>query len=137
MLGMHSFLQPAILALTCIWIFWEMNSMSLTLKDTEPVSRFAQTWSAANFLLTFPSKIHAMKKGEIYVSKCSKIAEIIIPQTWWGGNVCVLHKKSTNWSFALIHWQKVWVSPKDVLEWISSGNSTWARKDLWVLAKIM
>lgn len=40
---MLSFLQPAILALTRIWIFWEMNLMSLILKDTEPVSRFAQT----------------------------------------------------------------------------------------------
>lgn len=66
MLGMHSFLQPATLALTRIWTFWEMNSVWLTLKDTEHVSRFAQTASAANFLPTFPSKIHATRRGEVY-----------------------------------------------------------------------
>lgn len=39
--------------------------------------------------------------------------------------------------FSLIHWQRVRVSPKNVLKWISSENSTWARKYLWILTKIM
>lgn len=66
---MQSFLQPAILALTQIWIFWEMNLMSLILKDTEPVSMFAQTWSAASFFPILSPKVHAMKKGEMYFLK--------------------------------------------------------------------
>lgn len=71
---MQSFLQPAILALTWIWTFWEMNLMSLILMDTEPVSRFAQTQSAANIFPILYSKVHAMRKGEIHFLKCSNIA---------------------------------------------------------------
>lgn len=122
MLGTHSFLQPAILALMCIWILWEMNSMSLILKDPELASRFAQTWSAANFLLTFPSKSRAMRKGE----------------NFYGWHlVCVFCIRSINWIFVFIYCQKVWVSSKNVLKWISSGNTTWARKNLWILTKTM
>lgn len=61
------------------------------LKDTKLVSRFAQTQSAASFLLIFCSKNHAIRKGERIFCHVLKFAEKIIQQVYWVKNYNLIY----------------------------------------------